>query len=255
MKSIFSAAAVVACVLYPTMASAASEPRKTETGLPERWATPTVSIVLDPSLEDLGAGTTDAVRQAIGTWLADVPGLPAVVFEDGTERTSSAHDGKSVILAAPITLAGHEKDLALTTTYASDETGDILEADIVFNTRYAFAPMASPSAACSNVFDVGSVATHESGHFFGLDEDWDDHATTMYVITGSCDSHKRVLTTEDTAAIRELYAPPTTLTAQCDAAPAKPGGTAGLLLFALGLAARTIRRDEPRRRARARADR
>ena len=141
--------------------------------LPERWATPTVSIATRPVAR--GSRRRDdrcAVRQAIGTWLADVPGLPAVVFEDGTERTSSAHDGKSVILAAPITLAGHEKDLALTTTYASDETGDILEADIVFNTRYAVAPMASPSAACSNAFDVGSVATHESGHFFGLDEDW-----------------------------------------------------------------------------------
>jgi len=255
MKAIRTAFAVVACVSVTRIASADSQPRETETGLPERWAQPAITVVLDPSLEDLGAGSTDAVRQAIGTWLADVPGLPAVTFEDAATRTPSARDGKSVILAAPITLAGHEKDLALTTTYADDATGDILEADIVFNTNYAFAPMPAPAGTCHNVFDVGAVATHESGHFFGLDEDWSDDKTTMWVVTDSCDAHKRVLTPEDTDAITTLYHPPDSLTASCDASPAKPGGAAGLAAIALGLVAVRLRRRDVGRRDRAGAGR
>lgn len=241
MKSIWTAAAVIACAMVPCNALAASEPRTTDEGAAERWTAPGVVVVLDPSLEDLAPGATDAVRQAVGTWVFQVAGLPNVVFDDGDARIGSARDGKSVISAGPITLAGHEKDLALTTTYADDATGAILEADVVFNTRYAWAVMPAPAAGCSKVFDVGAAATHESGHFFGLGEDWVDETTTMYVITDPCDVHKRTLTPEDTQAIGALYAPPTSMTASCDAAPA-PAGRGALATTFVGLALALVTR-------------
>jgi len=158
-------------VMMPRMVWADAEPRQTETGLFERWAHPSVVVVLDPSLAKLGPGAAEAIESGMGTWVADVPGIPSVVFENGTEPLGAKYDGKSVISAGPITIPGHEKDLAVTVTYASDDTGDILEADIVFNTRYAFAAMPAPGASCSETYDIGAVATHESGHFFGLNED------------------------------------------------------------------------------------
>ncbi len=236
-------------MFVPVLAHASAEPRETDSGLPERWSTPTVTVTLDPSLEDLGAGATDAIESAMSTWYGDVVGIPQINFVRGTTRASSAHDGANVILAAPITLAGHEKDLAITTTYAADGTGDILEADIVFNTSYSFAVMPSAESACGKVFDVGAVATHESGHFFGLGEDYDDHSATMYVITNPCDVHKRELTTDDTTALTALYKPQDALVAKCDAAPAPVGSKTSLVAlgFALGLIARRMRRDDARR--------
>jgi hypothetical protein len=237
-------------VTLPRVVWADAQPRQTETGFPERWTQPAVTVVLDPSLSELGPGASDAIEQAMGTWVSDVAGIPSVVFENATEEVGAKYDGKSVISAGPITIAGHEKDLAVTVTYADDKTGNILEADIVFNTRYAFAAMAAPSATCSETFDIGAVATHESGHFFGLGEDYDDTTTTMFVTTAPCDAHKRVLTTGDTASIGVLYAPPESMTAHCDASPSSrtPRWMGFAFGFGLFVAARRMRRHGTRAR-------
>src|SRR5690348_15618781 len=118
MKTIWTAAVMIACATVPCVARAESEPRQTETGVAERWATPGIVVVLDPSLDDLGPGARDAVRAAMSTWATDVAGLPSVTVEDGASRVGASRDGVNVVSAAPVTLAGHEKDLALTTTYA-----------------------------------------------------------------------------------------------------------------------------------------
>jgi hypothetical protein len=237
-------------VMMPRMVWADAEPRQTETGLVEHWAQSSVVVVLDPSLADLGPDAADAIRAGMGTWVADVPGIPSVVFENASEPVGVKYDGKSVVSAGPITIAGHEQDLAVTITYASDQTGDIIEADIVFNTRYRFAAMASPGTSCSSTYDIGAVATHESGHFFGLSEDWDDHAATMFVTTAACDAHKRVLTAGDTTSIDALYAPPTSMTAHCDAAPSprSPRWAGIALAFGVFAVTRRMRRDGTRAR-------
>lgn len=244
-------------VMIPRMVWADAEPRQTETGLPERWAQPSLTVVLDPSLADLGPGAIDAIQAAMGTWQTDVPGIPSVTFESAAEPVGVKYDHKSVISAGPITIPGHEKDLAVTITYASDQTGDILEADIVFNTRYTFAAMPAPAAGCSGTYDIGAVATHESGHFFGLTEDYDDHAATMFVTTAACDSHKRVLTAGDTTSIDALYTTPAAMTAHCDASPAgrTPRWAGFAIVLGVFFAARRMRRDGtgPRRSNGARA--
>lgn len=245
-------------VMMPRMVWADAEPRRTETGFPERWVQPGLVVVLDPSLSELGPGAADAVKRAMGTWVSDVVGIPSVTFDDGTEQIGAKYDGKSVVSAGPITVEGHENDLAVTVTYASDETGNILEADIVFNTRYAFAAMPSPAVGCSATYDIGAVATHESGHFFGLGEDYDDSTTTMFVTTAACDAHKRVLTAGDTTSIASLYAPPESMTAHCDAAPSARTSRWGLaFVFGLFAVTRRMRRDgtRARRSDRARARR
>ncbi len=202
-------------------------------------------------------GAADEIEAAMSTWYADVVGIPHVEFVRGTTRAANERDGASTILAAPITVAGHEHDLAITTTYAADDTGDILEADVVFNTQYAYAVMPQPTSTCAHVFDVGAVATHESGHFFGLGEDYDDDGATMYLHTEACDAHKRVLTDDDTAAISALYKPPDALVAHCDASPVRASSKTWALAlgFAAALIARRMRRDDARRSDDARARR
>jgi hypothetical protein len=235
-----SATIVAAVVLLaPSVALANSEPRKTTSGLPERWAMPDVVVVLDPSIdEQLVAGASDTIQAAMRTWYADVVGIPRITFVSGTEHVGAAHDGKNVISVGPITIPGHEMDLAVTTTYAADESGDILEADIVFDTRYAFATMPVVPSSYDDIFDVGAVATHESGHFFGLGEDFVDTTATMYITTKPCDAHKRVLTDGDTESISALYKPPETLTAaRCDAAPSRSSTKGAAVPIGLGLLA------------------
>jgi hypothetical protein len=225
--------------MLSTSAAAMSSPRLTTTGLPEKWAT-NAHVVLDPSLEDLAPGAGVEIADAMLTWLTTIQGLPVVTFEQGATRATAAFDGVNVILAGPITVPGNEKDLALTTTYASDDTGDILEVDVVFNTAYAYALMPTVPVGCNLVYDLGAVATHESGHFFGLGEDYVDDTTTMFVTTGACDPHKRTLTPPDTVALDALYAQGPSV--GCDAAPVRANG-GELLLAALALIWRKRRQD------------
>lgn len=240
MQSWMSLAAAGVILMVPGVAFATSAARQTETGLDERWPAGEVVVVLDPSLEDLGPGAIDAVRAAMQTWHAAVDAVPNVTFVQGSSRVGAARDGKNVLAAAPI-----GTPLALTTTYASDATGYIVEADIVFNTSYAFASMPIVPASCSAVFDIGAVATHEAGHFFGLGEDYVDSTATMYAITDPCDAHKRVLGAGDVGSMSALYPSSGTLTANCAAAPApRPLGGAPVAAIGLGLLglARRMRR-------------
>src|SRR5262249_29116003 len=153
--------------------------------------------VLDPSLEELESGGTEEVRSSFGTWLAAVKTLPDATFEQSNERGSAKRDGVSRVLAGPIDVKGHEKDLAFTMSQTVSSTGEIIEADIIFNTRYRYDDVTGNHC---NSYDLASVATHEVGHFFGLADDPDTSAT-MFKVTEPCDVHKRVLTSVDVDAM------------------------------------------------------
>ena len=103
------------------------------------------------------------------------------------------------------------------------------------------------------------MATHESGHVYGLGEDMQDTTTTMYIRSSPCETHKRALSTADQQVMTALYAP--SVAAAAAAAPAssssasssggcggatvaskQPGsGASGWVLSALALAV-TLRR-------------
>jgi hypothetical protein len=118
------------------------------------------------------------------------------------------------LLLGPITSAGHEQDLAITISYADTDTGAVIEADTIFNSAYDWTSITSPTAsgddgrACGSRYDLQNVATHEAGHFFGLGEDYQDQATTMYVSSMPCQTTKRTLSTVDVSVISGLYSQP-----------------------------------------------
>jgi hypothetical protein len=66
--------------------------------------------------------------------------------------------------------------------------------------------MKDESEDCQNRYDVQNVATHEAGHFFGLGEDPVELDATMFQTIDQCETHKRVLSATDVAAVSTLYA-------------------------------------------------
>ncbi|HMJ16415.1 MAG TPA: hypothetical protein VK524_33605 [Polyangiaceae bacterium] len=251
--------------------------KQTDSGEAQRWATEEqITVFIDPSIDALGSGASDAVMNAFGAWIGSGANLPKLRFE--TRRTAApnvAHDGVSSVVRAPITIAGHKDDLAITIGYSDADTGRILEADVVINSAKSFAVLDdgekrrddkdddnkdddkghdkdddddAESSRCGYRYDLQNVITHEVGHFFGLGEDGDDLSATMFFKTGKCELKKRDLEPLETSTMTGLYAKDTRSTEAETAggcAVAAPGsergwGELGALMLVVVVAGRRL---------------
>ena len=207
--------------------------RTTPTGADEFWSSSQPpAFVLDPSLERMGADAKAAIVDGITTW-SSTSGLhlPQATFSISSTPGEAVQDGVSRIVYAPITVSGFEDALALTISYANESTGQIGESDVIFNSMYTFEVFPGNEAAtatCNGHYDVQDVATHETGHIYGLGEDLTDTTTTMFVHSSPCEIHKRMLSTSDVQSMTTLYAqaaPTASATASSTSQP--PAGGCG----------------------------
>jgi hypothetical protein len=168
--------------------------------------------------------------QAFGRWVESDGRLPDVSFDSGNTTATPTHDGKSTISYGRIIAPGHERDLAITVTYA-EQSGEIVEADIVLNSLYPIGVLtpkardhdkdsrdsdddshgssksmpAGEAQDCQNRYDLQNVTTHEVGHFFGLGEDMVERGSAMFQTIDQCETHKRALSDTDVSALSILY--------------------------------------------------
>jgi len=183
-----------------------------------RWHSPASKIYFDASLDNAGKHAREAVQLGFGTWIGSGAKLPSLNFDSTTgAKFGQLPNGKSEVMYGPITLAGHENDLALTVTFSDPKTGEVVESDMIFNSKHPYgvlpySPMSiaqsasiGNSSGCDQKYDLQSVATHEAGHFFGLGEDFDSKPATMYYTTGRCETNKRVLQNSDETTMNTLY--------------------------------------------------
>jgi MYXO-CTERM domain-containing protein len=182
-----------------------------------RWHSKGSKVYFDASLDDAGEHAREAVQLGFGTWISTGAKLPSLQF-DTTKgaKFGQVPNGKSEVMYGPITIAGHENDLALTVTFSDPRTGEVVESDMIFNSRHPFGVLpyvgvnskstsADSTGGCDQKYDLQSVATHEAGHFFGLGEDFDSKPATMYYTTGRCETNKRILLGSDEATMNALY--------------------------------------------------
>ena len=202
-----------------------------------RWHTSKNKVYFDSSLEAAGDHAREAVQLGFGTWLGSGAKVPGLEF-DTTHgaKFSQTPNGKSEVMYGPITLAGHENDLALTVTFSDPKTGEVVESDVIFNSKHPYgmlpykahdddggsAMTPVDSSVCEKRYDLQSVATHEAGHFFGLGEDFEAKTATMFYTTGRCETNKRVLQASDETTMAALYVS-NDLSAASDEAGAESG--------------------------------
>ena len=225
--------------LAPQVVSGKAGLKQASSGNFQRWRKQRVEVLIDSSVDQLGGGARAAVRDAFQSWDAAGITLPKVRFSNTSgAKLRSTPDGVSTVLYAPIDIPGHTNDLAVTIAFSDPVSGEIVEADVVINSRHTFAALdsskdederdgrglrtkaetddsakpagrcvtSSDGSQCDRKYDIQNVMTHEAGHFFGLAEDVREPAATMYECISACETRKRALSVEDQDAVTELYA-------------------------------------------------
>lgn len=135
----------------------------------------------------------------------------------------------------PCEESGYDRNaFAVTIVWHNTSTGEILDADMMINDQLSSRFNAGgPYANCAepecedNFADLGSIVTHEAGHFIGIGhcnpidiDDPDDPCiqATMFAVADRASINKRTLAPDDIDAVCTIY-PPGNLEQGCDWTP------------------------------------
>jgi hypothetical protein len=261
----------------------AFEVKKTTKGELVHWEESTVQYTVDGSL-DLAVDTgSKALVQAMGSWSGTVgaPDLETIpVTADSPKAPGFDHKNGVFYIKGGYTPAG--KALAITVLTYDNNTGKIMDADMIVNGIYNFAvlpatetyaAMLNPSDAPTDtdavshssgdgvngdidVYDLHHVVAHELGHSLGMNDELALTHSLMYRYSEPNDASTRSPGSDDIAGLAELYqdrvGDQKSGCGSSTVAPKKPSRTASSLatFAAFGLALFLALRARKDRRAR-----
>lgn len=130
-----------------------------------RWNQMPIRYFVNESNAPTVTGTQfrEAVQRAFGAWQAISTATIRTEFQGTTVASPNAVDGRTTL--GFLDRSDLDRVLAATSFILNSSTGEIVEADIFFNTRFVWSTAA---AGESGKVDVESIAVHEIGHLIGL---------------------------------------------------------------------------------------
>jgi hypothetical protein len=195
-------------------------------GQPVHWAQPTVTLVVDPTIEANVPGGAAAASRALSAWSALSNG-PEILVTMGPPGGKVAVDGQNTVLFAQNGYPPAGAALAVTLVNYDEQSGEIIDTDIVVNGTHAFAVLPDgavdpeavpvlvegPTAVVATaylahmVFDLEHVLAHETGHALGLG-DVAEAGEVMYAYSTPGDAAYRAPASDDLAGVEALYTVP-----------------------------------------------
>ena len=159
-------------------------------GISWKLSQSTVPAPLDPS------AVHTAIYDSFNTWHVADSGLD-FSYGGTTNAKNTRFDGTNAILWKRLGAS----TIGVTYVWYYTSSGEVAEVDTAFNSRYPWR-IFSGNIDCSNDFDaydVQNIATHEFGHWVGLEDLYDDadKDLTMYGFGAGGELKKRSLGTGD----------------------------------------------------------
>ncbi len=188
----------------------AFELKRTSTGEPLRWRKPHVVWEIDPSFDVIVQGRT-AAEHAARSW-SGVERGPQIDVKSARSAGAPAYDGQNgiyVVDELPTEAQASSHALAVTILKYDDDTGAILDADILVNGAFSFAVLEEPRSLLPErtapVYDIGWVVAHEMGHALGLADEPENSDATMYPYVGGGGPLRSGPRLDDADGMRALY--------------------------------------------------
>lgn len=209
----FASLFALAAVLLQTIPAKSYLAQYAQKNAPDRW--PTSAVItwnINPSTNGniLGGGSlASIVNASFGTW-AVAPNTAINVSQGpNSTKTSKGNDGTNLICF--VCSADFTKDAStLAVTFdtviqsgagSGQFVGQILDADILFNPSVTFLTNGASCPSDKTCADLQTIATHEIGHFFGLDHS----GIVRAVMYPFAPDFEQQLGADDVAAISQLY--------------------------------------------------
>lgn len=181
-----------------------------------KWTTtPVQYFVTDAGVDGVSSAQFQtAIGKAFDTWASVPTASISYQFSGFTRSLPNEDDGKSVLGFR--NEPSLDRVLASTSYVIDDLTGELIEADIFFNSVFAWS-VATPGERTR--WDLQSIAVHEIGHFSGLGHSelgeteltpsgrrvLSTGATMFPIALGIGDISGRTLRADDIAGISDLY--------------------------------------------------
>jgi hypothetical protein len=227
------ASALAALSFAPAVS--AYEVKHTASGELVRWHSDRVTFTLDPSFESSVARASSAASAAMGSW-SESMGAPEleIIARDAASPTAPGYDQKNSVFYMQKGYAPAGRALAITVVTFNNISGELLDADVIFNGKYAFEvlepnddgterPATSNSTRLSSndgvshdteisfdysrgaVYDLHHVVAHEFGHTLGLNDETDRRDALMYRFSLPHDASIRAPASDDVDGLAEIY--------------------------------------------------
>ena len=153
----------------------------------------------------VGASAADtAFTNAFATWdnlVTDV----TIVKGSSTNVKRARFDSQNAVFFGRLS----SSSIGITYIWYYPSTGEVAEVDTAYNSRYrwSYTPYTVSACGTDNSFDLQNIATHEKGHWFGLDDEYDGayFDNTMYGYGDLGELKKDTLTAGDTANLTAIY--------------------------------------------------
>lgn len=176
--------------------SLAFDVNRTGSGAELKWPSKQAAYLISETNGPAGSAT--AIIAGMNTWNAAGSSFNFIYAGSHSGAPYGEYDGQNICDFGPLSSG----TIAMNTIWYNSTTGEILDADIRFNTNYGWTIGGSAST-----FDVQNIATHELGHTLSLADLYSaaDTEKTMYGYGSYGETGARTLHSDDIAGIRYLY--------------------------------------------------